>query len=57
MRLNVYDTFEDEIAMMNLAKQLQSEGMESMKQPHLWATEQEVPDPFASFTNFILEII
>lgn len=39
MRLNVYDTFEDEVATMNLAKQLQSEGMESMKQPHLWATE------------------
>ena len=39
MRLNVYDTFEDEVAMMNLAKQLQSEGMESMKQPHLWVSE------------------
>lgn len=39
MRLNVYDTFEDEIALSKLAKQLQSEGMESMKQPHLWATE------------------
>lgn len=39
MRLNVYDTFEDEVATMNLAKQLQSEGMESMKQPHLWVSE------------------
>lgn len=39
MRLNVYDTFEDEVEMMNLAKQLQNEGMESMKTPHLWATE------------------
>lgn len=39
MRINVYDTFEDEIAMMDLAKKLQSEGMESMKQPHLWVSE------------------
>ncbi len=39
MRLNVYDTFEDEVATMNLAKQLQAEGMESMKQPHLWVSE------------------
>lgn len=40
MRLNVYDTFEDDVAMLKLAQQLQGEGMESMKQPHLWATEQ-----------------
>lgn len=39
MRLNAYDTFEDEVAMLNLAKKLQSEGMESMKQPHLWVSE------------------
>lgn len=39
MRLNVYDTFEDEVAMLNLAKKLQSEGMESLKQPHLWVSE------------------
>ena len=40
MRLNVYDTFEDDVAMLKLAQQLQLEGMESMKQPHLWASEQ-----------------
>lgn len=39
MRLNAYDTFEDEIAMMNLAKKMQSEGMESLKTPHLWVSE------------------
>lgn len=58
MRLNVYDTFEDEIAMMNLAKQLQSEGMESMKQPHLWATEPiKAVEPAAVFSRLILETV
>lgn len=40
MRLNVYDTFEDEIATMNLAKKLQEDGMASMKEPHLWYSEE-----------------
>ncbi len=43
MRLNVYDTFEDDVAMLKLAQQLQVEGMESMKQPHLWASEPIKP--------------
>lgn len=40
MRLNVYDTFEDEIATMNLAKKLQEDGMASMQEPHLWYSEE-----------------
>ncbi len=58
MRLNVYDTFEDEVAMMNLAKQLQSEGMESLKQPHLWATEPiKTIEPTTAFSRLILETV
>lgn len=58
MRLNVYDTFEDEVAMMNLAEKLQSEGMESMKQPHLWATEPiKSVEPTTIFSRLILETV
>jgi hypothetical protein len=39
LRLNVYDTFEDEVELMKMAKKLQEEGMESLKQPHLWVSE------------------
>lgn len=57
MHPNFYDTFEDDVAIMRLVKQLQSEGMESMKQPHLWATEEECLDSFSGLSSFILEII
>lgn len=39
MRLCIYDTFEDYDATMSLAKKMQEEGMESLKQPHLWVSE------------------
>lgn len=58
MRLNVYDTFEDYVEMTNLAKQLQSEGMESMKEPHLWATEPiKSVEPTTMFSRLILETV
>ena len=58
MRLNVYDTFEDDVAMLKLAQQLQVEGMESMKQPHLWATEPiKSAETTTMFSRLILETV